>query len=582
MHTTASSTILLLPQRIMAQAAAWPESVAILHLGGGGGGHPDNDDNGRRGDSTAQPAAQPLRYGELHRAARAVAAALPHGAYVVALLLDEAPGSIVAELGVLYAGAAFVPLDPITPVARLQYQLADSGVSAVIHSRAQAAKVHALLDGDSGGGDAPQLRAVLPVQLEAATEAAARDAGAAAVKPAALQPFDASHIIYTSGSTGQPKGVVCEHGALAHYADAKLRLHGIDADSRVLLVSAATWDPSVGDAFSTLACGGVLVTAPRARLVQELHGVLNEGGVTHVCSTPALWGLLPAEAGWSSLPALRVVALGGERLPAVLLRQWLPAGEPQQERRLLNTYGVTEATVYQTVGECRAEQPCWVGRPLPGVDLAVAAAPGEVGEIWIGGPLVARGYLGTPRLTAGKFITIASKDEENEKDALRCLIPGRWFRTGDLGRWHRSSKCVLCVAVSETALDHAQQEASGPVLELMGRIDSQVKLRGFRIELGEVESVLTGHTLLGSAVVVLYSGKPRNDAEADAMNGGAETAPELEPEPEPEPRLVAYVTLSEGIRSSSWETGGAEVAVWVACRRQLPAHSVPTQFVRLE
>lgn len=178
----------MLPQRIAAQAAGRPEAVAVLHLGG---------------DGDAAP--QPLRYGELHRAACAVAAALPAsdsrgGALAtVALLLDEAPGSVVAELGVLYSGAAFVPLDPNTPAARLRYQLLDSGASAVIHSRAQAAQVSALL----AGGEL----SVLAVELEAAAEAAAAGALPRDL-PAALQPSDASHVIYTSGSTGEPKGVV--------------------------------------------------------------------------------------------------------------------------------------------------------------------------------------------------------------------------------------------------------------------------------------------------------------------------------------------------------------------------------------
>lgn len=109
-------------------------------------------------------------------------------------------------------------------------------------------------------------------------------------------------------------------------------------------------------------------------------------------------------------------------------------------------------------------------------------------------------------------------------------------------------------------------------------MDSQVKLRGFRIELGEVESVLVGHALLGLAVVVLYSGEPRDAKEPDVMIDDVEP----EPEPEPEPRLVAYVTLSDGVASSGWDTGGAEVTVRVHCRRQLPVHAVPTQFVHLD
>ena len=206
-----------------------------------------------------------LSYGQLQRQAAALAAELlldgarertAVGTGVVAVLLDEAPGSVVAELAVMYAGSAFAPLDPGAPVARLCYQLADCEAFALIHSRAQSAQVQDLLKEDACG--------VLAIELEATVEATAYNLSAGAGVPtkaeaaAAVQSSDACHVIYTSGSTGNPKGVVCEHGALKHYADAKLQSHDIDDRAHVLLVSAATWDPSVGDAFSTLACGATL------------------------------------------------------------------------------------------------------------------------------------------------------------------------------------------------------------------------------------------------------------------------------------------------------------------------------------
>eukprot|EP01043_Picozoa_sp_COSAG02_P076574 COSAG02_NODE_16333_length_1092_cov_1.209466_1_plen_324_part_00 len=268
-------------------------------------------------------------------------------------------------------------------------------------------------------------------------------------------------------------------------------------------------------------------------------------------------------------------------MPSALIKQWqprAPACAGEQKRRLLNTYGVTEATVYQTVGECGpGDRPGMVGQPLPGVSCAVAAPPGEAGEIWISGPLLARGYLRDADLTAQKFVTVPSgaREDGEGSDSLRWLTPGRWFRTGDLGRWHGAPGAVVNVPTDRTP----ESDGGGPMLELMGRIDSQIKLRGFRIELGEVESVLTDHSLVEAAAVVLYTDARSTLASRDSI---AKTG-EPEPEPEPESRLVAYVTLSEGVAADdAWETGGAEVAVRVHCRRQLSAHAIPTQFVRLD
>jgi non-ribosomal peptide synthetase component F len=501
---------MLLPQRIAACCAERPDATAVLHVAGvgiGAGAAAEPPSEGAAAATTA------ISYGRLHRMAAAVAAALlPAAAEVrgctAAVLLDEAPASVIAELGALYAGVAFVPLDAASPTARLLYQCRDSGARVVIHSRAQAALVRGLQEGLGGGVRAVELEQVLAA-IGGDEEGAGGDPPAPATVET-LRASDACHVIYTSGSTGAPKGVVCEHGALAHYADAKLHAHGIDKRAHVLLVSAATWDPSVGDAFSTLACGATLVTAPRARLVQDLGAVLCEGAVSHVCSTPALWGMLPACASWASFPALRVVALGGERLPRALVEQWQPPARQDgenQKRRLLNTYGVTEATVYQTVGECCSEDRAGVvGRPLPGVVCAVAAPPGESGEIWIGGPLLARGYLGAADLTAQKFVTVPSDGRRNTNeggnDGIRWLQPGRWFRTGDLGRWHGASTAVVTMPTVD-ALAASENDANEPVLELMGRIDRQIKLRGFRIELGELESVVEDHVLIVAAAVVM-------------------------------------------------------------------------------
>eukprot|EP01051_Picozoa_sp_SAG22_P005517 SAG22_NODE_330_length_12211_cov_6.451948_4_plen_709_part_00 len=273
--------------------------------------------------------------------------------------------------------------------------------------------------------------------------------------------------------------------------------------------------------------------------------------------------------------------------------------------------------MYQTVGECAADgggrRLGRVGRPLPNVLCAVAAPPGEVGEIYLGGPLLARGYLKAPALTAEKFVWIGCGGARGGGEVMpparyleadlqtpnhRWLEPGRWFKTGDLGCWHGSSSAVVRGGGAGCS---EEEGATTAELELWGRIDSQIKLRGVRIELGEVESVLADHALVETAVVVLHEDQPAEDAtcltpaecEAKLGSGAASTAePEaeqagLEAGPEPlrrpgQPRLVAYIVLASGVSPAAWDAGGAEAAVRVHSRRQLPAHAVPAQLVHLD
>eukprot|EP01051_Picozoa_sp_SAG22_P005515 SAG22_NODE_330_length_12211_cov_6.451948_2_plen_465_part_00 len=264
---------MLLTQRIAENCSRRPGAPGLFHVAAASGG--GFDDRRRRDpEQEPPPAAQAadgpdfklvygegpatLTYGRLHQLASRVAAGLPAGCTVAAVLLDEAPASVVAELGVLYSGAAFVPLDAGSPIARLRYQLGDCAASAAIHARAQAPRVRALLAAPEDLAAAVQAFALEELLSVPGTGDDSEPAhggcglGASSSFPRPVQPADASHIIYTSGTTGAPKGVVCEHSALMHYADAKLAAHGISAEARVLLVSATTWDPS--GAF----CGGAL------------------------------------------------------------------------------------------------------------------------------------------------------------------------------------------------------------------------------------------------------------------------------------------------------------------------------------
>lgn len=323
-----------------------------------------------------------------------------------------------------------------------------------------AAKIPTLTrDGDDAssddGGDASTDGPCLPLsEVEFIEEELSRPE-----TPQRLQPLSwpaasqATYVVFTSGSTGSPKGVVGTLAGLTAYGAAKNSFHRIDGDARVLLTSAATWDPALGDVFPTLVAGATLCIAPRALIIQQLGGVLQQTRATHVFATPALWSLVGAVP--DELPNLKCVALGGEPIPRTVVESWAPAVD------LINTYGVTEATVCQTAVRMSTDTPpSCVGTALPGVKVKIS----EDGELLVGGDQVTLGYIGDAGTVKGRFFTGV--------DGVS------WVRTGDLACTDETNH--LC---------------------LTGRIGNQIKLRGFRIELEEVESVLSGSPLVVAALV---------------------------------------------------------------------------------
>ena len=282
-----------------------------------------------------------LTYGVLLQQQDAVARALLEqgvgpGA-LVADFCDDGPGLVLAILGVLRAGATVVPLDPTQPRARLAALLEDCRAAVAVCTEAGRAGLASRLSGLCG----PPL-----VALEDLVEAGrAIDRSLDSCwQGAALS--ELSHVIYTSGSTGAPKGVACERRALLAYARGKTARHRVGARSRVLLCSAHTWDPCLGDIISTLLVGGALCAAPRGHLVHDLAATVDALQATHLCATPSLLALLAASP--AQLPSLERIALGGEPLTRELARPWAAACN------LCNTYGVTEAAVYQTLYEMPA------------------------------------------------------------------------------------------------------------------------------------------------------------------------------------------------------------------------------------
>ncbi|MEV0619367.1 non-ribosomal peptide synthase/polyketide synthase [Nonomuraea sp. NPDC050404] len=373
---------------------------------------------------------------------------------VVAVMTRQRPELVVAMLGVMLAGKAFLLLDPATPAPRVEAMLRDAAAEAVITMPEAAAGLD--------GVDLPVLYV---------------DGAPVTASPLpALDPAALACVFFTSGSTGRPKGSMFVHGELAGFALAMSGVLELTPEDRILQVAGVSFDVIVEEVLPTLLAGACLVLPGTAGLtdVADLAGHLETQRVTGFEVTTPYWhewvDTLTREG--RRLPeSLRFVIIGGERVSPDHLQRWRPLGTA----RLFNVYGLTEATCTSTVHELtRDDRSLPIGRPLPNVrafvlDAGLRPVPvGVAGELYLGGHGLARGYAGRPGLTAERFVACP-------------FDPGaRMYRTGDVARWR----------------------ADG-VLEFVGRADDQVKLRGFRIEPGEVEAVLATHPQVAQAVVVV-------------------------------------------------------------------------------
>nr|WP_239989593.1 MupA/Atu3671 family FMN-dependent luciferase-like monooxygenase [Corallococcus macrosporus] len=405
--------------------------------------------------------AQRLTYAELDARANQLAhhlRTLGVGPEVrVGLCAERTAELVVGLLGVLKAGGAFVPLDPAYPTARLTHMMRDAGLSVVV-------TVDAIADVLPAGGE-------LLVALDAEWGHIARNP----VEPPQVGalPEHLAYVIYTSGSTGVPKGVLVPHHGLCNTLGTVIRAHGVGPGRRVLQAAALGFDASVLEVLSTLVAGAELHLVSRESLLPgaPLREVLEARGITTVTLTPSSLSQLEPEG----LPTLETVISAGEACTPALARRWKPG------RRLLNGYGPTEASVCATLStELDVERPD-IGRPVANMRAYVLdgwgqpVPPGVPGELYLGGPGVARGYLGRPELTAERFVP----------DALSGEAGARLYRTGDRVRFLADGR-----------------------LEYLGRTDFQVKLRGFRIELGEVEAALRQHPEVRDAVAVVREDSP--------------------------------------------------------------------------
>jgi len=411
-----------------------------------------------------------LSYARLDAAAEALADRLAARGIgreaVVAVCLPRSAHLPAALLGVLKAGAAFLPLDPAYPGERLRAMIEDCGAALVL----------------TMAETTPAVRAAGVPTLELdAIEADHRDEDRGGPRAGA---GDLAYVIYTSGSTGRPKGVAVEHRALANLARAQAESFGITGSDTALQFASYGFDVALEEVFSTLVAGGCLVmgSGPARTSVLDLIEEIREHRVTVLNLPTAYWHeLVRALSEGVRLPdCVRLVVIGGEAVHPAAVADWFAVGHPA---RLLNAYGPTETTITALAHEPEpgtAEAATAIGRALPGLrayvlDARLRPVPaGVVGELYVGGTGVARGYFGRSALTAERFIA----------DPF-AAGGARMYRTGD--------RCWY--------------DVEGAV-HFVGRADRQVKIRGFRIEPGETEAALAGCAGVAACAVVAREDRP--------------------------------------------------------------------------
>ncbi|MGW0366580.1 amino acid adenylation domain-containing protein [Streptomyces sp. NPDC002990] len=420
------------PELFTAQATARPDATAVI------------DERG------------PVSYRELDERANQIAHhLLGLGAgrdQLIGLCVERGAAMAAGLLGIMKAGAAYLPLDPAYPADRLAYMLEDSGARIVVTQR--------------------ELRDRLPATdaalLDLTADRAALEAHPATAPDVAPAPQDLAYAIYTSGSTGRPKGVLVSHTGIGNLAAVQAEAFDVTSDSRVLQFASASFDAAFWEVCMGLLTGAALVMGSKETLApgEPLAAYAAEHGVTHATLTPATVAVLPDGRG---LPAGATLIVAGEASTGDLVARW------SRGRRMVNAYGPTESTVCATMSAPlggAAVPP--IGKPIANfriyvLDDALEPVPAGVrGELYIAGTGLARGYHRRPGLTAERFI------------ANPYGAPGeRMYRSGDIARWK-----------------------SDGTLEYLGRADDQVKVRGFRIELGEIESALALHPDIAQAVVL--------------------------------------------------------------------------------
>ena len=377
---------------------------------------------------------------------------------MVGLFFNRSELPILAMLGILKAGAGYVPIDPAYREDRVQHIIFDASIKMILSESELKNQLctdfsgkSILLDNESVNIKKQPSMRINPVDI-------------------GLKDSFLSYIIYTSGSTGKPKGVMTEHGNIVSFVHSFKKVCAMTPQDRVYQGFPFGFDGSVEEIWMAYANGAVLITGNNemSKIASETAQYLTKQNVSYFSTVPTFLSMIKEE-----LPTVKILVVSGETCPQELVNKWAIIG-----RRMLNVYGPTETTVNTTAAECKAGKKVTIGKPLDGYDTFILndklypVKNGEQGELYIGGPGLSRGYMNLPQMTEKNFIP--------RPDHLKTTS-SRVYKTGDL--------------VSLTADNE---------LIFFGRIDSQVKIRGYRIELSEIEAVLREHPLIYASAVTPF------------------------------------------------------------------------------
>jgi amino acid adenylation domain-containing protein len=437
---------------------------------------------------------------------------------IVALCFNRSIEMIVAAVAVWKAGGAYAPIEPETPDERVRYMLSDTGTRVVLCSEQHRSRIETLGGTAVLAVDGPQGRALRDREPQAS----------------GVQAGHLAYVIYTSGTTGKPKGVMIENRSVVNHVSVISTLYGFHEKPGEEVMAQAlnfAFDGGVVPMVLALMTGNTLLVVPDKLWLdsEKFTAYLNTHGVTHVNGTPTLY----RHVDLGAVPSLKRMIVGGESLDVSCFRRMRRAnGVP-----IFNEYGPTEATISVTSYAVR-EYDLAIGRPQSNVRMLVlneALRPvpvGGLGELFIAGPGLARGYLNLPELTAEKFIKNPFQTDSEKADLSWGPEGhyGRLYRTGDVVRWRTDG-----------------------AMEYVGRNDSQIKVRGFRVELAEIESAINTYPGVRQSVVL-----PGESGELDA---------------------ATEVTTLVGYYVSEVPLDGGELVRHL--ERQLPSYMVPHTLLHL-
>ena len=438
---------------------------------------------------------------------------------LVGICTNRSPRLLVQVLGILKAGAGYVPLDPQYPADRLRTMCDDSQLKLIVSERNLAATVSKFNkpvvmfeDLVNGGNAVASSHLNDSLQQNEQTH---------------INPADVCYVIYTSGSTGKPKGVMVPHGAVVNFLYSMKQKPGYDSQDNLLAITTLSFDIAVLELYLPLLFGGTVFIADweTATDGKKLMETVEREDIRLMQATPATWRMM-ISSGWQGKKGLRILC-GGEPMPQELVEPLL-----QRCSELWNMYGPTETTVWSTAHQIRsADSPISIGRPIGNTQIFLLDSHGQevpVGveaEVHIGGAGVTRGYWNRPDLTGERFV------DNPYFNPFEDYVNHHLYRTGDIAVYRMDGN-----------------------IEYRRRNDKQIKLRGFRIELGEIESAILNFSGIAQAVVIV-----RNDQPGDS-------------------RLTAYVTANNLSAGGEWSIDGLREHL----RTMLPHYMIPQNFVILD